>query len=199
MILFFIENQPPVGPRGRNILSYSLQTSPTRNFMDPIDFNNLASSRYNSTENLFNSLPCESTNNSGLSSRWRSSRRSLRSSRRGMYKDCNVKKTTHEIQKVNSISRISFLILQVLENHFMNLLRLKVNAFWMNEKLNYEKGCKDLKKEKWSKFRVFLKNFFFVKLHRKMNYFYEFFQKLIHIAISRIFLHELEIELGKRL
>ena len=81
--LFFIltENQPPVGPRGRNILSYSLQTSPTRNFMDPIDFNNLASSRYNSTENLFNSLPCESS--SGLSSRWRSSRRSLRSSRRG--------------------------------------------------------------------------------------------------------------------
>ena len=76
--------------------------------MDPIDFNNLASSRYNSTENLFNSLPCESTNNSGLSSRWRSSRRSLRSSRRGMYKDCNVKKTTHEIQIVNSISRIFF-------------------------------------------------------------------------------------------
>ena len=89
LFYFFIENQPPVGPRGRNILSYSLQTSPTRNFMDPIDFNNLASSRYNSTENLFNSLPCESTNNSGLSSRWRSSRRSLRSSRRGMYKDCN--------------------------------------------------------------------------------------------------------------
>ena len=41
-----------------------------------------------------------------------------------------------------------FLIFQVQENHFMNLLRLKVNAFWMNEKLNYEKGCKDLKKEK---------------------------------------------------
>ena len=79
--LLLTENQPPVGPRGRNILSYSLQTSPTRNFMDPIDFNNLASSRYNSTENLFNSLPCESS--SGLSSRWRSSRRSLRSSRRG--------------------------------------------------------------------------------------------------------------------
>ena len=105
LFLFSIENQPPVGPRGRNILSYSLQTSPTRNFMDPIDFNNLASSRYNSTENLFNSLPCESTNNSGLSSRWRSSRRSLRSSRRGMYKDCNV---IHEIQIVNSISRIFY-------------------------------------------------------------------------------------------
>jgi len=71
------ENHPPVGPRGRNVLSFSLQTSPTRNFMDPIDFNNLASSRYNSTENLFHSLPCESS--SGLSSRWRSSRRSLRS------------------------------------------------------------------------------------------------------------------------
>ena len=36
-----------------------------------------------------------------------------------------------------------------------------------------------------------------MKVHRKMNYFYEFFQKLIHIAISRIFLHELEIEYEK--
>ena len=74
---FLLENQPTMGPRGRNVISFSLQGSPTRTMMDPIDFNNLASSRYNSTENLFNSLPPES--NGGLSSKWRSSRRSLRS------------------------------------------------------------------------------------------------------------------------
>ena len=76
-LFFLLENQPTMGPRGRNVISFSLQGSPTRTMMDPIDFNNLASSRYNSTENLFNSLPPES--NGGLSSKWRSSRRSLRS------------------------------------------------------------------------------------------------------------------------
>ena len=55
--------QPPEGSRGAlnaHGMSFSLQTSPTHSprCMEPIDFTNLASSRYSSTENLaFSSLP----------------------------------------------------------------------------------------------------------------------------------------------
>ncbi len=60
----------PFARGGHSGLSFSLQTSPTHTprCLEPIDFTNLGSSRYNSTENL-----------PGLSSRWRFSRRSLRS------------------------------------------------------------------------------------------------------------------------
>jgi len=81
----------PEQPQGRSALnahgmSFSLQTSPTHSprCMDPIDFTNLASSRYSSKEDLsFSSLPPYQGN--GLSSKWRSSRRSLSGSRDEMY------------------------------------------------------------------------------------------------------------------
>ena len=66
--------QPNHGAGGvHSGMSFSLQTSPSREHSGPIDFTNLASSRYNSTENLCPAAP------SPLNSRWRSSRRSLRS------------------------------------------------------------------------------------------------------------------------
>ena len=87
MYFFFYFEQP----QGRSALnahgmSFSLQTSPTHSprCMDPIDFTNLASSRYSSKEDLsFSSLPPYQGN--GLSSKWRSSRRSLSGSRDEMY------------------------------------------------------------------------------------------------------------------
>jgi hypothetical protein len=62
-------------------MSFSLQTSPShtpRCPIEPIDFTNLGSSRYNSTENLNSPTSSTSLPYQGLSSRWRSSRRSLR-------------------------------------------------------------------------------------------------------------------------
>ena len=58
-------------------MSFSLQTSPTHTPSCPIDFTHLASSRYSSMENI--NSPYSSLEYQGLSSRWRSSRRSLRS------------------------------------------------------------------------------------------------------------------------
>lgn len=58
-------------------MSFSLQTSPTHSPANPIDFTHLASSRYSSMENI--NSPYSSLEYQGLSSRWRSSRRSLRS------------------------------------------------------------------------------------------------------------------------
>lgn len=83
----------PDQPQGRSALnahgmSFSLQTSPTHSprCLDPIDFTNLASSRYSSKEDLsFSSLPPFQSNGNGLSSKWRSSRRSLSGSREEMY------------------------------------------------------------------------------------------------------------------
>jgi len=83
----------PEQPQGRSALnahgmSFSLQTSPTHSprCMDPIDFTNLASSRYSSKEDLsFSSLPPFESNGNGLASKWRSSRRSLSGSREEMY------------------------------------------------------------------------------------------------------------------
>ena len=61
-------------------MSFSLQTSPTHT-PAPIDFTHLASSRYSSMENINSpgNSPYNSLEYQGLSSRWRSSRRSLRS------------------------------------------------------------------------------------------------------------------------